>query len=146
MVMSKRQQMHFESAVKLQQNSAESCSRDLLELYKRSSSFVKASVAQLSISNPRQGKKVSPKVAGIGKGRGASKVTSRLRDEDQLKDTRDTKKPTAPSRPASPSESSSSSDEESSSSSSSHSRPREAVTPPHQPQPPIRQPTAEERE
>ncbi|XP_060202325.1 uncharacterized protein LOC132630758 [Lycium barbarum] len=98
-----------------------------------------------SMGNPRQGKKVAPKVAGRAKGRDASNVTSRLRDEDQLKDTRATKKPAAPSRPASPSESSSSSDEKSSSSSSSHSRPREAVTPPHRPQPPIRQPTAEKR-
>ncbi|XP_060200228.1 uncharacterized protein LOC132628469 [Lycium barbarum] len=96
--------------------------------------------------NPRQGKKVTPKVAGKGKGRGAGKVTSRLHDEDQIKDTRATKKPAAPSRPASPSKSSSSSDEESSSSSSSHSGLRQAITPPHRPQPPIRQPTAEERE
>ncbi|XP_060212058.1 uncharacterized protein LOC132639635 [Lycium barbarum] len=98
------------------------------------------------MGNPRQGKKVAPKVAGRGKGRGAGIVTSRLHDEDQIKDTRATKKPAAPSRPASPSESSSSSDEESSSSSSSHSGPRQAATPPHWPQPPIRQPTAEERE
>ncbi|XP_060180546.1 nucleoporin NUP159-like [Lycium barbarum] len=97
------------------------------------------------MGNPRQAKKASPKVAGKGKGHGAGKVTSRLRNEDQIKDTRATKKPVAPSRPASPSESSSSSDEESSSSSSSHSESRQAVTPAHRPQPPIRQPTAEER-